>query len=95
MTAVDDVPKGLPSEAEYLRTYCTRAGRPVVPPTEWAFWKALTLFRIAAINHGVYARALAGNAGSSKALTSGPTVAIFVRLALAMLSDVSSSSAKL
>ena len=76
-----DVPDGLPTELEYLATYCKRAGRPMVPPAEWAFWKALTLFRIAAINHGVFARALAGNAGSSKALTAGPTIPMFIDLA--------------
>ena len=86
-TSNDDVdarsiPEGLPTEQEYLAMYCKRAGRPMVPPNEWAFWKALTLFRIAAINHGVFARALAGNAGSSKALTAGPTIPMFISLAL-------------
>lgn len=93
--ATSGIPDGIPSETEYLRTYCARVGRPLVPPIEWAFWKALTLFRIAAINHGVYARALAGNAGSSKALSSGPTVSLFVNLALNVLDEVDSGGAKL
>ena len=55
---------------------------------EWLFWKALTTFRIAAIQHGVYARALAGNAGSSKALLAGDTVVGLIGEALSMLSQI-------
>ena len=62
-------PYGIPSEDAYVRQYCERRGIAPIERAEWAFWKALTMFRIAAINHGVYSRGLAGNAGSSKVRT--------------------------
>ena len=66
------LPEGIVPEMEYLRQYCERSGRSnLVSQREWKFWKALTLFRIACISHGVYARGLAGNAGSDKALVHG------------------------
>ena len=40
-------------------------------PATWRWFETLNWFRMAAITHGVYCRALAGNAGSSKALRAG------------------------
>ena len=61
------VPEGLPSEAEYLALYCKNRRIPIVSTQEWNYWKALNFFRKAAIIHGVYARGLQGNAGSTNA----------------------------
>lgn len=63
-----DVP-GLPSEAEYVRDYCRRAGRPRVPDLE--FFVAFSLFRWAAIAAGVYRRALDGNAADARGREAG------------------------
>jgi aminoglycoside phosphotransferase (APT) family kinase protein len=65
------LPAGVPTEIEYLEMYCKRRNIPVVSPSEWNFWKVLISFRLAAIVHGVYARGLQGNAGSTLALMSG------------------------
>ena len=51
--------------------YCKRRNIPLVSQSEWNFWKVLISFRLAAIVHGVYARGLQGNAGSTLALMSG------------------------
>jgi len=56
---------GIPSEREYLEAYARRTGRPEVP--DWPFYMAFSLYRTAAIQHGVYRRALAGNASSETA----------------------------
>ena len=40
-------------------------------PATWRWFETLNWFRMAAITHGVYCRALAGNAGSSTALRAG------------------------
>jgi aminoglycoside phosphotransferase (APT) family kinase protein len=60
---------GIPSEADYLAAYARRTGRAEVP--DWRFYMAFSLYRTAAIQHGVYRRALAGNASSETALLFG------------------------
>eukprot|EP00929_Paragymnodinium_shiwhaense_P043758 TRINITY_DN22487_c0_g1_i2.p1 TRINITY_DN22487_c0_g1~~TRINITY_DN22487_c0_g1_i2.p1 ORF type:complete len:413 (-),score=77.40 TRINITY_DN22487_c0_g1_i2:274-1434(-) len=81
------MPEGIPSESEFLAKYLTRRRIEPVPPAEWSFWKALTVFRIAAIGHGVYARGLQGNAGSTKAVQFGEFFPLTVDEGLAMLSN--------
>jgi aminoglycoside phosphotransferase (APT) family kinase protein len=56
---------GLPSEQDYVATYCKRTSRESIP--DWPFFMAFSLFRTAAIQQGVYARALRGNASSETA----------------------------
>lgn len=66
------MPSGTPSEAQFLAQYFRRAKMVPCSEEEWSFWRALDGFRRIAVGHGVYARAVAGNAGSSKALRFGP-----------------------
>jgi aminoglycoside phosphotransferase (APT) family kinase protein len=66
LMALGAATEGIPSEAEYLRAYSERTGR--VPGADWTFYLVLSLFRMAAIVQGVYARALKGNAASPAAL---------------------------
>jgi aminoglycoside phosphotransferase (APT) family kinase protein len=56
---------GIPSEPEYLAAYARRTGRREVP--DWRYYMAFSLYRTAAIQHGIYRRALAGNASSDTA----------------------------
>ena len=56
---------GIPSEQAYLDAYSRRSG--LDPRPHWRFFMAFSLYRIAAIQQGVYARALAGNASSTTA----------------------------
>jgi aminoglycoside phosphotransferase (APT) family kinase protein len=60
---------GLPTEAEYVQSYCRRTGRNDVP--YWNFYLAFSMFRLASILQGVYARGLQGNAASAYALQRG------------------------
>jgi aminoglycoside phosphotransferase (APT) family kinase protein len=60
---------GIPTEAEYVAAYCRRTGRAGIP--NWEFYLIFNMFRIAAILHGVLARALQGNAASRNALEQG------------------------
>lgn len=64
LTALD-----IPGESEFLQAYCQRTGRQDIP--HWHFYLAFSLFRIAAILQGVYARALQGNASNRDALDVG------------------------
>ena len=61
----DIVPLGIPSEEDYVSAYSERTGRAGI--VDWAFFMAFSLFRTAAIQHGIYARALKGNASSETA----------------------------
>jgi aminoglycoside phosphotransferase (APT) family kinase protein len=67
--AVDEDRAGMPDEAAYVAAYCRRTGRADVP--HWNFYLAFSMFRLASILQGVYARGLKGNAASSYALQRG------------------------
>ena len=60
---------GIPTEEEYVAAYCRRTGRKGID--HWEFYLVFNMFRIAAILHGVLARALQGNAASQNALEQG------------------------
>jgi aminoglycoside phosphotransferase (APT) family kinase protein len=60
---------GIPSEADFVSAYCSRAGRG--PVAAWPYFLAFSLFRAAAILAGVYRRALDGNAADANALARG------------------------
>ena len=63
---------GVLSEKEYIREYCRVRGTALPDPDTYSFCLALSLFRMAAILAGVGARALAGNASSSRAAQVNP-----------------------
>ncbi len=60
---------GIPDEASHVAAYCRHTGRDGVP--HWNFYLAFSMFRLASILQGVYARGLQGNAASSYALERG------------------------
>eukprot|EP00756_Hemistasia_phaeocysticola_P025640 Hpha_TRINITY_DN16015_c5_g5::TRINITY_DN16015_c5_g5_i1::g.117107::m.117107 len=66
-----DLPPGTPTEAEMVALYTQARGQPPCPPEQWPFFQALNFWRSAAIIHGVYARGIQGNAGSSMAVKRG------------------------
>jgi aminoglycoside phosphotransferase (APT) family kinase protein len=61
--------RGIPDEAAYVASYCRRTGRTEIP--DWHFYLAFSMFRLASILQGVYARGLQGNAASAHALQRG------------------------
>ncbi|MCX7241967.1 MAG: phosphotransferase [Burkholderiales bacterium] len=63
---------GIPSEDEYIRLYCERTGiaTPAQLKTEWNFYMAYNMFRIAAILQGIAKRVEAGTASSAQAVSS-------------------------
>lgn len=76
--SLTSLPPGVPGERDFLSRYFSRTGVPPCSEKEWKFWRSLDAFRKIAISHGVYARGLAGNAGSSKALEFGQRVILLV-----------------
>ena len=60
---------GLPSESEYVATYCRRTGRSSIP--DWEFYLAFAMFRLAAIAQGIMGRVIAGTANDVNARARG------------------------
>lgn len=81
--------EGLPSEAEILARYCERTGRDRV--ADWHVFLAFSLFRLAAIVQGVYARALQGNASNADALEVGKRAGLLADAGWRIASDGSAS----
>lgn len=74
---------GIPSEAQYLDAYARRSGRD--PRPDWKFCMVFSLYRIAAIQQGVYARSLQGNASSATAGLFGDSYRLVAQAALQLL----------
>jgi aminoglycoside phosphotransferase (APT) family kinase protein len=68
---VDIAALGIPSEDENIRRYCERTGlaTPADLKTDWNFYLAYNMFRIAAILQGIAKRVEAGTASSDQART--------------------------
>jgi aminoglycoside phosphotransferase (APT) family kinase protein len=63
---------GIPTEGEYVDLYLQRTHATERPTaSEWRFYFAYNLFRLAAILQGIMGRAVAGNAASARALDAG------------------------
>ncbi len=69
ITHLDLKAHGILTEDEYVEAYCR--ARNISRPSNWSFYLALSLFRLAAIAQGVYKRGLDGNASSPEALKRG------------------------
>ena len=63
-------------------------GAPPVDAPTWTFFRALVCHRLAAINHGVFARSLQGNAASEKAAMMGPAFAYIVDLGVKGMTEL-------
>jgi aminoglycoside phosphotransferase (APT) family kinase protein len=64
---------GIPSEEDYIRRYCdsTKLCTPAELKSDWNFYMAYNLFRLAAILQGIAKRVEAGTASSAQAASSG------------------------
>lgn len=61
----DPIELGLPSELDYIGSYCMYTGRGEVP--DWDFYMTFNFFRLAAIFHGIKGRVIRGTANSAHA----------------------------
>jgi Predicted aminoglycoside phosphotransferase len=61
----DPVRLGLPTEHDYIASYCARTGRDEI--ADWDFYIAFNFFRLAAIFHGIKGRAMRGTASNAQA----------------------------
>lgn len=81
LVGTDLAAANIPSEADYVAAYCRRTGRPVIPPQEINFYIAFNMFRLAAIIHGIKARAVRGTASSAHATEMVKSLEPLARLA--------------
>jgi len=65
----DTAPLGIPDEEAYVKIYADALGLREIP--EWQYFMVFSLFRTAAIQHGVWQRAVRGNAASETAMLFG------------------------
>ncbi|MGD8317010.1 MAG: phosphotransferase, partial [Myxococcales bacterium] len=72
LAGTDFQKSGIPSEEAFVARYCELVGRDGVP--DLAYYKAFSLFRLAAIAQGVYKRSIDGNASSPEASLFGAAV---------------------
>jgi aminoglycoside phosphotransferase (APT) family kinase protein len=69
IAGLDHAALGIPSEEDYIASYCRRTGRTGI--AHWDFYLAFGLYRIAAILQGIARRALEGTAASAQAVETG------------------------
>jgi aminoglycoside phosphotransferase (APT) family kinase protein len=62
---------GIPVESEYRAMYCARTGRADIPDSQWDFYLAYNMFRLAAILQGIMGRVVEGTAANLRARESG------------------------
>ncbi|MBX3637226.1 MAG: phosphotransferase family protein [Rubrivivax sp.] len=73
IAGLDHAALGIPSEADYIERYFRRSGRSDLDAmrSDWNFYLAYNLFRLAAILQGIARRALDGTAASEQARGAG------------------------
>lgn len=85
LQGVDRAELGIPSEQEYIASYCQRMELKQIDHFE--FYLAFSFFRLAAILQGVAKRATQGNASNKQAATLGKYVDPLAQMALQIIKD--------
>jgi aminoglycoside phosphotransferase (APT) family kinase protein len=75
----------IPSESQYVAAYCRRTQRERLP--EYHFYLAFSIFRLAAIFHGIKGRVIRGTASSAEASERASAFPELARLAWQALND--------
>jgi aminoglycoside phosphotransferase (APT) family kinase protein len=69
---------GIPTEAEYVKAYARRVGRPDIPGYDFCI--AFNFFRLAAIFHGIKGRVIRGTAASAHARERAESLPVLIQL---------------
>jgi aminoglycoside phosphotransferase (APT) family kinase protein len=80
---LDHAALGIPSEDDYIASYCARTGRgdPAALKAEWNFYLAYNLFRLASIMQGIAKRVVDGTASSAQARANGAATRTLAEMA--------------
>ena len=87
---IDRASLGIPTEEEYVASYCQRMG--INNIEHWPFYLAFSFFRLAAIVQGVAKRAAQGNASNDNANKVGAFVEPLARMALQVIAEVNNTT---
>ena len=87
LQGVDRHALGIPTEAEYVASYCQRMG--IEKIENWTFYLAFSFFRLAAIVQGVAKRASQGNASNTNANKVGAFVEPLAQMAMSIIKEES------
>lgn len=82
---VDRHALGIPTEEEYVASYCKRMGLTEIP--DWSFYLTFSFFRFAAILQGIMKRYQDGTASNAEALTYGKMTRPMAETAIAYLRE--------
>lgn len=85
LAGIDHEAQGIPTESEFVKLYCRRTGRKEI--SDWTFFLAFSLFRLAAIVQGVYKRGLDGIASSANAKAYGAYVQFLAEAAWKLVKE--------
>ena len=80
IAGIDHDALGIPTEQRYIEAYCKRTGRAGVSASDWDFYMAYNLFRIAGILQGIMKRVVDGTASSSHATEAGKRARLMAEL---------------
>ena len=83
LAGIDRAALGIPSDEEYIASYCERTGREGIE--NWPFYVVFSLFRLAAIVQGIRKRAQIGTASSAEADSRGKLVFPLSAMALELI----------
>jgi len=88
IAGLDHAALGIPGERDYVRRYCERVGQRTgrvldadAVMTDWNFYLAYNLFRLASITQGIAKRVVDGTAASAQARATGAATPALARLA--------------
>ncbi|MDA0225080.1 MAG: phosphotransferase family protein [Proteobacteria bacterium] len=88
IAGLDHAALGLPSEQQYIDAYCRRTGRDGIPASDWDFYMAYNLFRIAAIVQGIAKRVVDGTAASTHGAEAGSRARGMAELGWALVEKI-------
>lgn len=87
LQGIDRASLGIPTEEEYVASYCQRMG--IAKINHWTFYLAFSFFRLAAIAQGVAKRASQGNASNKNANKVGAFVEPLAQMAMKIIKEES------
>ncbi|MCB1675787.1 MAG: phosphotransferase, partial [Halioglobus sp.] len=83
LAGVDRGALGIPTDKQYIASYCARTGRDGIE--NWTFYLVFSLFRLAAIVQGIEKRARIGTASSAEARSRGKMVVPLAAMAVQLI----------
>jgi aminoglycoside phosphotransferase (APT) family kinase protein len=83
---------GIPTEEEYVATYCRRTGRTDISQKDWEYYMIFNMFRLVGILQGITKRALLGNAASADAVETGKRTRPLAELAWQLVERIQANN---